>query len=350
MFEIEAKFYPSGSSSCQQIQLKCYDSGMFSFDSETVESKDYYIADHNISDKLGNLPREIAIKEVGLLVVESTTEFDTWLAQHKSERLHKFESNKKMIVASFFAVPITLYLLFKFAVPYAAVAFADIVPYGAVKIASKQTLDTLEATILDPTELPSEFVDETTEYWDELLYQLDTEHLHFHIQFRNSETMGANAFALPDGTIVFTDQLVELFEQDRDLLTSVLLHEVGHVEEKHSMRLIAETLVSSLVISYFFGDVSGVLEVLGGVTTTVTNNQFTQDLEWEADNFALEQLPTLGLEPKLFADAMEKFAEEYGKGGGKLEEFLSSHPLVRQRIENALNAEEIKESAVQSQD
>ena len=46
--------------------------------------------------------------------------------------------------------------------------------------------------------------------------------------FRKSDAIGANAMALPSGTIVVTDGLVTLAEDDREIL-GVLAHEAGHV-------------------------------------------------------------------------------------------------------------------------
>src|SRR5437764_1298137 len=61
---------------------------------------------------------------------------------------------------------------------------------------------------------------------------------------RNSEQLGANALALPDGTIVVTDWMVRLVQTrdnrlddaGKDQLAAVLAHEVGHIEHRHTAR------------------------------------------------------------------------------------------------------------------
>lgn len=69
---------------------------------------------------------------------------------------------------------------------------------------------------------------------------------------------------------------------------------------------------------------------------TIATNQFTQTLEWEADDFALEQLRIAGMEPVNFAKGMHKFAE-LNPYESELTNILSSHPLTEERIQNALD-------------
>jgi Zn-dependent protease with chaperone function len=135
--------------------------------------------------------------------------------------------------------------------------------------------------------------------------------------------------------VVVTDQLLTLIDNDADLLQAILLHEIGHVEHRHSMRLIAETLATSLAIDYFFGDLGGMIEVFAGLSNTIMQNQFSQKLEWEADNFALKQLDALDLDKESFALAMEKLAATLPEDVSEYEVFLQSHPSIKERIENA---------------
>jgi Zn-dependent protease with chaperone function len=154
------------------------------------------------------------------------------------------------------------------------------------------------------------------------------------IQFRQSETMGANAFALPNGTIVITDELVKLIGDNHDLLTAILLHEIGHVEHKHFMRLISESLATSISVNYFFADLGGLAEFVAGVSNIIVQNQFSRKLEWEADNYALSKLVELGMDRESFAEAMQKLAVTLPKES-KLTLLLQSHPSMQSRIDNA---------------
>jgi Zn-dependent protease with chaperone function len=219
-------------------------------------------------------------------------------------------------------------------IPGFAVHFAEYVPDAAVKIATEHTLYTMDKTLLDESEVDAELQQTYRDNWQQTLSQLSLHGAQYNLNFRHSENMRANAFALPDGTVVVTDELLTLIDNDVDLLRAILLHEIGHVEHKHSMRLIAENLATSLAVDCFFGDLSGIIEVFSGISNTIVQNQFSQKLEWEADNFAIQQLKVLGLEPESVAQTMEKLAESLPEES-TLDALMQSHPLMKERIQNA---------------
>jgi Zn-dependent protease with chaperone function len=334
--KIQGQFYPEGESQCLLAEVTFSQSGALLL---TVTEQNISIQlsrdELQIKDKLGSIPREIMLSGQGLLSVDSTPETDLWLgAEKKSNRLANIESNRSMVLLSLILVPAFLYAFFKYMIPGFAVHFSEYVPEYAVKIASEHTLYSLDKTLLNESEVDAQLQQTYKDNWQDTLSQLTLNDAHYNLNFRESDKMGANAFALPDGTVVVTDALLTLIDNNEDLLQAILLHEIGHVENKHSMRLIAETLATSLAIDYFFGDLGGMIEVFAGLSNTIVQNQFSQKLEWEADNFALEQLQTLGLDPESFAKAMEKLAATLPQES-KLDALMQSHPLMKERIENA---------------
>lgn len=52
---------------------------------------------------------------------------------------------------------------------------------------------------------------------------------------QGGEIMGLNAAAIPNNTIIVTDELVKLSGTDEEVL-AVLAHEQGHLVQKHSMQ------------------------------------------------------------------------------------------------------------------
>src|SRR5690606_15515209 len=111
-------------------------------------------------------------------------------------------------------------------------------------------------------------------------------------------------------------------------LDAILLHEIGHVEHNHSMQMIAESLVATLTISYVFGDLSGAIESFMGIGSAVVQNQFSQEHEWDADNFALKQLKQLSRNPDDFAAAMRKLAERQPENS-EAAAWFNSHPMLK---------------------
>lgn len=334
----QGKFYPTGRSECLSVGVELTDqSEILVYDDMQNLIAQTDINKLKVCDKLGRLPREIIIPDIGLLVLQVDEKLEIWLSAKKTNRgVFHLENNKSLVWLSSILVPATLYVFFKFVIPFMAITFANYVPAKMVEIASRHTLIALDKSVLDPSQLPEELMNDYRFKWLSITQKLEMPESKFNIQFRQSEKMGANAFALPDGTIVITDELVELLERDTELLSAILLHEIGHVVNKHSMRLIAETITTSLAIDYFFGDLGGLIESFAGISATVMQNQFSQKLEWEADNFAIAKLKDLQRDPGSFAKAMEKLAATLPEEA-KLSHLLSSHPLMRERIENTRN-------------
>ena len=73
------------------------------------------------------------------------------------------------------------------------------------------------------------------------------------LAFRRGRDLGANAFALPDGVIVFTDELIGLLESDAEIL-AVFAHEYGHVVERHSLRQILQDSAIAVLSFLLIGE------------------------------------------------------------------------------------------------
>ena len=326
--------YLAGSSQCKQVAVHISVEHLVVTDTRNQDQLHKVpLKELKVSAPLANVPREIIFPNKDLLSINPDKDFNL-LLDGKESRIAKMEASLSWVLASLVLVPLALIGIFKYANPALAVVFAQYVPDAATELASRHTLIAMDRTLLDPSEVEIKLQQDYQQQWRSLIAQLDLEHKNYQIHFRKSEEMGANAFALPDGTIVITDGLVELVDKDVDLLNAILLHEIGHVEHHHSMRLVAETLVSSLAINYFFGDVGGMVEFFAGLSTTVIQNQFSQKLEWQADNFALEQLQALGKDKEHFARVMEKLASQAPQDS-QIDNLLSTHPSIKQRIENA---------------
>lgn len=335
MIIVEGKYFASGGAGFEAVEVKLHDSGLLYFtlcDGQAVSAKR---AELTISDKLGSIPRDIVLPNKSLLVLESDSLIDPWLANGKSD-VSRWERSPKAVIGSIIAVPLALYFIFAVAVPAIAVVFAPYIPDTVVEISSEHTLKTLDSTVLGASEADTEKTEALRKSWEMLISEMALEHQNYTILFRNAEAMGPNAFALPNGTIVFTDQLLELLDYDEDILTAIFMHEIGHVEQHHSMRLISQTIVSSIAINFFIGDVSAFFDFFASAGNTLATNQFTQKLEWEADNFALTQLQSTGKDPVDFARSMQKFSELDDNNPNAFEKLLSSHPLTDERIINAL--------------
>ena len=140
-----------------------------------------------------------------------------------------------------------------------------------------------------------------------------------------------NAFALPDGLIVITDELVIGGDGDSDDwgLRAVFAHEIAHVEARHGVRLFLRSATAAGLALLLFGDVSGVAAAAAGLWQLKNS----RDFEAEADCFAYDYLRANDISWRVFTDYLRR-AES---GGGEEEraesdfirrvgEILSTHP------------------------
>lgn len=63
-------------------------------------------------------------------------------------------------------------------------------------------------------------------------------------------------------------------------------------------------------------------------------NQYSQNHEWQADNFAIEQLKLMQRDPADFADVMRKLSNDNEQLGSE-NSWFQSHPSTKARIGNA---------------
>lgn len=150
------------------------------------------------------------------------------------------------------------------------------------------------------------------------------------VLFRDGEGMGPNAFALPAGIILFTDQMVALAESDDELL-AVYAHEVGHVQHRHSMRQLLQSSLSGLLVILLTGDIGAASSLAAALPTVLLQSKFSRDVEAEADDFAIAALSREGLSPTLLGTLLQRIEKQ--NGAVEIPGFLSTHPLTEDRVD-----------------
>lgn len=162
------------------------------------------------------------------------------------------------------------------------------------------------------------------------------------LHFRHGGAIGANALALPDGTIVVTDQLINLAARDEEIL-AVLTHELGHIQQRHGLRMLIQGSIVAFVVSFYLGDVSS---VAAGLPTLLLQARYSRGYESEADQYGSSMLKANGLSPSHLADMLVRLEESHRQKAGKSSEktetfnasdYLQSHPATRERIEALKN-------------
>lgn len=257
--------------------------------------------------------------------------------------MHYAETNLTIVIASFVGIVLFSIMLLIYGVPLGAKYAALAIPPSVEKDLGKKTMETLDNDqygYFEPSELPISRQNDIKAALANLCKKT-ANCPDYALNFRKSPVIGPNAFALPGGEMVITDELIAL-SQNNDELVAVLAHELGHVKGRHAMRQILQGTISGLIIVSVTGDVSS---VASGIPTFMMTMSYTRELETEADNYSLASLKTACIAPKAFASMLMRLQASVGGSDDKkdktnIPEMLSSHPDTKARVIPFLKAEQ----------
>jgi len=150
--------------------------------------------------------------------------------------------------------------------------------------------------------------------------------LHFNVVHSNE----VNAFAMPNGEIVVYTGLLDQLETPAQLV-ALIGHEVSHINERHSMKLLSRNLAGYMIISLLVGDVSGIAAVLTDNAQQLYQLSYARDHEQQADELGLQILLDNHQDPTAM---LQLFKKLNATGSDALPELLSSHPLPNSRIQH----------------
>jgi predicted Zn-dependent protease len=152
-----------------------------------------------------------------------------------------------------------------------------------------------------------------------------------------------NAFALPGGYVYVTRGLLALVD-DEAQLASVLGHEIGHVDARHSAQRQTAAMGAS-VLGAVLGAVVGSQAVsqvvgMGGQGLLAS---YSRDQEYEADALGVNAITLAGYDPYASAAFLEKMGAEEAVNAqiakaereGSKADWLASHPATPDRVSAA---------------
>lgn len=151
----------------------------------------------------------------------------------------------------------------------------------------------------------------------------------YRLLFRDLPGMGPNAFALPGGTVVVTDELLTRFENP-DVVAGVLGHEIAHVSQRHSLRQLYRAGSIWLLVTLIIGDPGPFLEEVVGEGNALLSLSYSRAHEAEADRIGIETARAAGYDPAALAIFFDRLRQDRGAGDGP--GWLSTHPAHEARI------------------
>lgn len=283
-----------------------------------------------IGERFGNGPRLLHLPEGAYLEIRDHAGLSAIMTGTglKPDAIEFWQGSWRIAIAAMALVALSAVLGYLYGLPIAADVMATRTPASVTRQLSESTLEALDGRWLTPSTLDPARQDALQRRFEALDFG-NGEPLPA-LEFRHGGSLGANAFALPDGTIVVLDDLVALVEDDDDL-NAVLAHELGHVQYRHGLKMLLQGSVVALTMTAWLGDVSAMLAVL---PTTVLQSRYSRAFEIEADDYAMQQLKARHIDPARLATMLERLVQRQKVEHGDTSDsgWLSSHPAPDARI------------------
>ena len=151
-------------------------------------------------------------------------------------------------------------------------------------------------------------------------------------KFHVLDSKEINAFALPGGNMFMFTGLMDRVATD-DELAAVTGHEMTHVRAQHWAKAQSAQTKREAVLGLLVGlTKAGRLgQLLAGGIDAITGLKFSRKEEDEADAGGLSNMVKAGYDPHGMIDLFRLLESASGKNGSP-PEFLSDHPLTKERI------------------
>lgn len=311
-----------------------------------------------VSERLERAPRILRLPDGGF-IESRDPQLDRLLRRngYREPWVVRWQRNWPASLLGLVCLVLLLVSGYQWGLPWAADTLAQHLPSSLEQKIGDKQMEMLEGDLMQPSRLEPARQAQLREAFAALRRPTGA-NTEYRLEFRRSD-LGPNAFALPNGVIVMTDELVLMAPHDHAVL-GVLAHELGHLERRHSLRHLLQALGVGVVVNLFLGDVSSVLAV---GPAFLLDQKYSRDFEREADKYAIDMMRANGLPlspmAELFArmGASEEETRRPANGSEKgkrrdpeseldLEQeafsYLSSHPSDAERINRLRAADDVK--------
>jgi Zn-dependent protease with chaperone function len=285
-----------------------------------------------ISSRVGAIPRRVTFPDGSVFETWDNDGIDRYLAAQGrggAGLVHWLEQFRLRLIVIVLLAFVLGGVVYRWGVPALVEVAIATTPPIVPQLMAKGTLEALDQTTFSPTKLADGRRKEIADGFARIAAQSPHGAGAYNLNFRDGGLIGPNAFALPDGTLVITDQLVELAGGDTEMIIGVLAHEIGHVELEHSLRQFYRAAGMTGLIMLIAGDVGSAVEdvlVQGGGLLALS---YSRKAEAEADRRSVELMAKAGFDPTAIARFFALLEEKLGDKSGTT--ILSTHPGTPQR-------------------
>lgn len=339
--DIFALYYDGKSSKSREVRILL--NGQILQVSGNDFAREAPLKELRISEYLGAAPRLITFPDGAFCEVRDQHNFKTLLAEsgYQESVAMRLQFSKRGILASLALCLLLLGAAYFWGVPLLAQVASKAIPQSILVNLSNEALDFLDEDWLGETELEKARQESLKAQLAAIAIDENGNKIAHELLFRNNLAIPANAFALPSGQIILTDDLVDLAKNDHEIL-AVLAHELGHVENRHAMRQIIQGSIVGAISAWLIGDFTSFLSF---VPAAFLEARYSRDFESESDAYAAQMLAKNGISPVCLVDILNRLSKEEAEEEEKEEDkyteshaakimgYLKSHPQTKDRAQ-----------------
>lgn len=331
MTRLRGRYYDGRSSGSLQVEATVSPTGRVTLCLPGGE-KPYPFESVRIGSRVGSTPRRLDFPDGGQLETDDNDAVDKLLSDFGRQRLsrgrHFLESHRVALSLALVVLFASAWSLVRYGIPAAAHAAAFALPDSTSQAIGQGALEIMDKVLFDPSDTDDAARRRVQRLFDDVAREHPS--LPLRLEFRRGRKVGANAFALPSGAVVITDEMIRLARHDHELL-AVLAHEVGHLAQRHALRRVIQGSTVALLTVLVSGDLSSTTALVASLPTVLVEAQYSRAFEREADDYALDYLKRRGIDPAHFANLMRRI-EESRPGSVNVPDWLSTHPATEERV------------------
>lgn len=322
--EVAGRYYDGVTSRAHRVVLRVHD-GEAWLEGEAERREP--LAQVRVSERTAHAPRKLTFADEACFEPDERDALEALLhaTGHRDSTVVRMQQSWRAVWTALAGLVFALAIGYLYVLPAAAGLVARLLPAAVERQLGQGLLDVLDSRVFDASKLPAARRTALAQAFARLAPPRDGAPP-YQLVFRRSR-IGPNAFALPSGDIVLTDELVELLQDDQAVLAT-LAHELGHLHERHLTRRLIQGSVVAAAGTVLFGDASA---LVAGLPALALDLRYSREAEQEADDYAVAMLRHNGIAlthlERLFATLQQMEEKE-----GAPPPYLSSHPPSAERL------------------
>jgi Zn-dependent protease with chaperone function len=354
---IEALYFDGRDAEAHRVQVHV-DGGRLALSGEQV-AHSVALSSVSVGEPFGNAACVADLHDGGHIEVRHGREEFLALLGYQANRIERMQSHWPGALFGLILLLAALLMGYQYGIPAASERLAEAMPESVERDVGQAAEQAIKEQWLQPTRLSDERVRELQALFTHL--QAAKPRLPLRLVVSHAPSIRANAFALPNGTIVLSDEMVRTAmgpdniwdDRARGMIAGVLAHEIAHVEKRHSARTMTRSSLLMGASWAMFGDFSA---VAAGLPALLSQMQYSREMETEADQYAVELLRARGYSAGHLADMFEALAEYVSRqgldAGDELPQwmrdslsYLGTHPSMADRIADLRELQSEEETA-----